>query len=420
MGKADGALDEFRQGWRTVLAAATGVGLGITGLTFYTLGIFIGPLSQEFGWSRTAISSATLLTTATTLFLGPLVGRLVDRIGGRRVGLASLLLLALGLAALSRIGPTLTSFYLTFGGAMVLGAGTLPIVWTRAVNASFTQARGLALGLTLTGTGVCSILAPPFTQWLIATHGWRAAYLGQAALVAALGLLVVGALFQDNPASTRTKAPAPATPVPSAPGATLAEARRTRQFWFLAVGLLFASFAVASLIVHLVPILVGNGLDRGSAVQIASLLGFAIIIGRLGVGSLVDRLPPPAVSAAVMTAAAVGCGLLYLSAGDLALVLPGVLLVGFAAGAEVDLVAFLVGRYFGLRSYGEIYGWQLGFFALGAGLGPMGVGRLYDLTGGYGAGLAACALGFLVGAIALGTLGPSPRAVSAVPCPQAG
>ncbi|TWB45864.1 MFS transporter [Nitrospirillum pindoramense] len=416
-------MEEFRKGWRLVLAAATGVGLGITGLTFYTLGIFIGPLSQEFGWSRTAISGATLLTTATTILLGPVVGRLVDRLGGRRVGMASLFLLALGLVGLSHIGPSLTSFYLAFGCAMVLGAGTLPIVWTRAVNASFDRSRGLALGLTLTGTGVCGILAPPFTQWLVTTHGWRVAYLGQAALVAGLGLAVVGLFFREATGTSAVAASAPA--MPERPSLTLAEARRTRQFWGLGVGLLFASFAVASLIVHLVPMLSGAGVERATAVWYASLLGMAIIVGRLGVGGLVDRLHPPGVAAAVMAAAALGCALLALSGATMpgtnaALVLPAVLLIGFAAGAEVDLVAFLVSRYFGLRSYGEIYGWQLGFFALGAGLGPMGVGRLYDMTGGYGAGLGACAAGFLVGAAALGTLGPVPKVAPPVVCPQAG
>ncbi|MBB6253101.1 MFS transporter [Nitrospirillum iridis] len=411
-------MEEFRKGWRLVLAAATGVGLGITGLTFYTLGIFIGPLSQEFGWSRTAISSATLLTTATTMLLGPVVGRLVDRFGGRRVGMLSLFLLAVGLVGLSRIGPSLASFYLAFGVAMVLGAGTLPIVWTRAVNASFDRSRGLALGLTLTGTGVCGILAPPFTQWLIATQGWRVAYLGQAALVAGLGLAVVGLFFRDAAGTAR----AGRAQLSSGPaGLHLAEARRTRQFWGLGIGLLFASFAVASLIVHLVPMLSGAGIERSTAVWYASVLGIAIIIGRLGVGGLVDRLHPPAVAATVMAAAALGCVLLALPGAGTLLVLPAVLLIGFAAGAEVDLVAFMVSRYFGLRSYGEIYGWQLGFFALGAGLGPMGIGRLYDLTGGYGPGLGACAAGFVVGAVALGTLGPVPKHDGAeAVCPQAG
>ncbi|MDE1149801.1 MAG: MFS transporter [Azospirillaceae bacterium] len=396
---------EFRRGWRLVLAAATGVGLGITGLSFYTLGIFIGPLTQEFGWSRTEIASATLLTTATTLFLGYPVGRLVDRFGGRRVGLTSLLLLALGLAGLSRIGPSLTGFYLSFGAAMVMGAGTLPVVWTRAINTVFDQARGLALGLTLAGTGVCAILAPPFTQWLVANHGWRAAYLGQGALVAVLGLVVVGLLFQEPVAPKATIA----QPVPILPGFSAAQARRTRRFWLLGFGMLVVSFAIAALIVHLVPLLVGGGMARGDAVWFASLLGFAIIIGRLGVGSLVDRFHPPAVAFAVMAAAAFGCGLLALSSGRPGLATAAVVLVGLAAGAEVDLVAFLVSRYFGMREYGAIYGWQLGFFALGAGLGPMTLGRLYDLTGGYGAGLGACALGLALGGLALGALGPMPH-----------
>ncbi|WP_165772291.1 MFS transporter [Niveispirillum lacus] len=395
--------EEFRRGWSLILAAATGVGLGITGLTFYTLGIFIGPLTQEFGWSRTSLASATILTTLTTLFLGPVVGRLADRFGGRTVGLVSLVGLAAGLGGLSLIGADLWSFYLAFGVAMVLGAGTLPIVWTRAVNAGFDNARGLALGLTLTGTGVVAILAPPYTQWLIADHGWRIAYLGQAALVLVIGLPLVWLLFHEVGGVKQ----ATAIPVVRS-GMSAAVARRSRQFWMLGVGFLFASFAVSALIVHLVSILSGGGMERASAVWAASLLGFAIIAGRLGVGVLVDRFYAPAVAFGILAIAAGACFLLMLAGGSLPLALAAVVLIGLAAGAEVDLVAYLASRYFGLRAYGEIYGWQLGFFALGAGLGPMGVGRLYDATGSYTVGLIACAIGFAVGAVLIGLLGRYP------------
>lgn len=409
--EGDGAIimdraEEFRRGWRLVLAAATGVGLGITGLTFYTLGIFIGPLSQEFGWSRTALASATILTTLTTLLLGPVVGRLADRFGGRRVGLVSLVGLAAGLAGMSLIGADLWSFYLAFGIAMVLGAGTLPIVWTRAVNAGFDKARGLALGLTLTGTGVCAILAPPFTQWLIADHGWRTAYLGQAALVLVIGLPVVWMLFHEVGGKG---AAAPGRPKVAQPGFTASQARRTRQFWMLGVGFLFASFAVSALIVHLVSILTGGGLARDVAVWAASLLGFAIIAGRLGIGLLVDRFYAPLVAFGILVVAGIACLLLLVPGGGLPLALLCVVLIGLAAGAEVDLVAYLASRYFGMRAYGEIYGWQLGFFALGAGLGPMGVGRLYDATGSYLVGLLAAAVGFIVGAVLIGLLGRYPE-----------
>jgi MFS family permease len=398
------ANEEFQRGWKLVLAAATGVGLGITGLTFYTLGIFMGPLGQEFGWSRTALSGATLLTTGTTVFLGPLVGRLSDRFGGRNVGLVSLSGLALGLAGMSLIGPNLLSFYLAFGLAMVLGAGTLPVVWTRAINASFDKSRGLALGLTLTGTGVCAILAPPFTQWLIADHGWRAAYIGQAVLVAALGLPIVWLLFRDGAAGPRRIQDKAALQ-----GLSMAASLRTRQFWMLGIGFLLVSFAVAALIVHLVSILAGGGMDRALAVWIASGLGFAIIVGRLGVGFLVDRFHAPYVALGSFIAASIACALLTVVGAPLALSILAVVLIGLAAGAEVDLVAYLASRYFGLKNYGQIYGWQLAFFALGAGLGPITLGKLYDMTGGYSAGLMACIAGFIVGGGLVAALGRFPE-----------
>lgn len=401
-----GKIEEFRQGWPLVLSAAAGVGLGITGLVFYTLGIFIGPLTEEFGWSRTSLASATILTTLTTLFLGPVVGRLADRFGGRKVGLASLAGLTAGLAGLSLIQAELWTFYLAFGIAVVLGAGTLPIVWTRAVNSAFDKARGMALGLALTGSGVVAILAPPYTQWLINDFGWRVAYLGQAAVLLFIGLPLVWLLFHEA-GGTRSKV-ADAAPV-ARPGMRATTARRSRQFWMIGVGFLFASFAVSALIVHLVSILSGGGLNRDSAVWAASLLGFAIIAGRLGIGVLVDRFYAPAVAFGILGIAAGACFLLMTSGGNLPLALLAVVLIGLAAGAEIDLVAYLVSRYFGMRAYGEIYGWQLGFFALGAGLGPMGLGHLHDVTGAYTVGIICCAVGFAVGAVLIGLLGRYPE-----------
>lgn len=394
---------EFRRGWRVVLAAAVGVGVGLSGLPFYTFGTFVKPLSDAFGWSRAEISAGALFLVFGSLMTAPLVGRLADRLGVRRIGLTALAGLAIGFVGLTAIGGSIWNFYLGWLMVALAGAGTSPIVWTRAVTTWFDRSRGLALGLTLLGTGIAGMLGPRFVGLLIAWNGWRAGYLGMAAIVAAGALPIVAALFFERRDHTAGSGAAPV-----AIGLTAREAARTRHFWMLGLGMFLVSLGIGSAIVHLVPLMTDRGFAVSDATALAGLLGGSVVIARIGVGLLVDHFHAPRVALVLLMLPAIACLLLTGDGRATWIAALAAVLFGVAAGAEVDLIAYLTNRYFGFKAYGEIYGWQLAFFGLGAGLGPTLTGRVRDVAGGYEPALYAGAALFVIGALLIGALGPYP------------
>jgi len=385
-----GAGAEFRAGWATVLSAAIGVCLGTTGLGFYAIALFVKPLAAEFGWGRGTASGAALCLQAGIVLTAVPIGRLVDRIGARRIALASLAAFSVALAALALLGPSIPLFYAMWLIVSLAGAGTTPVIWTRAVAARFVAARGIALGLTLMGTGIAAILVPGLLGPIFVAHGWRAGSLAMAAAVALIALPTVALLFRD----------APVQPVVAdRPRAVLG-----RAFGLLAVAFPLIGMIVAGLLVHLVALLTDRGMTGGQAVATASLVGFAVILGRVVVGALVDRIHAPYVAFAFLMLPVASCALL-LGHGP---VVPAVLLIGLAAGAEIDLLAYLVGRYFAFERYGATYGTLLAIFSFGAGLGPVLFGVAFDKTGGYDLALAASAVGMAFAATLIGRLGPYP------------
>lgn len=392
---------EFARGWTIVLACILGVGVGVTGLPFYTFGIFVKPLAADFGWSRGAITTGMLCLNFGGMVTSPFIGKLMDRFGVRTLALTSLVGLAIGFLLLSRTGSSVATFYAGWLALSFLGCATSPLAWTRAVNLNFDKARGLALGLTLLGTGIASILGPPAVQALIARYGWRGAYVGIALFILLVALPIAFAFLREPvPETNRSRAEALI-------GAGYREAVTSRRFLLIGLGIFCVILAQASATVHLVPLLGDRGMSAGQAASIAGLLGVAVIIGRVLVGLLLDRFHAPKVARIFLALPALAL-LLLLSCHDAASAGGAALLLGLAAGAEVDLLAYLVSRYFGMLNYGAIYGTLLSIFTLGAGLGPVLTGLAYDSAKSYDLALAVGTALFLIGAAAIGFLGPYP------------
>ncbi len=206
---------EFARAWPVILAAAVGVGLGTTGLPIYTTGLFILPLHAAFGWSRSATEGALIGLTVGGVLMAPLIGAAADRFGVRRVALASQLGLCLGYLGLAFNGGSLPGYYIGWAVLSVLGAGTSPIVWTKAVASWFEQNRGLALGLTLCGTGLVAIVGPAIIGGLIAAHGWRAGFIALAAAQLLIGWPLTAILLRtrERPAASGVAVPIEGTTV---------------------------------------------------------------------------------------------------------------------------------------------------------------------------------------------------------------
>jgi len=411
------------RGGRVVFSAAIGSGTGLTGMLFYALGVLINPLCDTFGWSRAEVSAAKTILTTSFIVTAPLIGQLVDRVGARRVALVSLPLFALAMLAMTQAGPSLESYYLLLLLLALTGCGTTPLVWTRAVATWFEARRGVALALTLIGPGVMAIFTPVLLDTLIRRYDWRAAFIAMAAF-AGLTLLPVGLYFRENRGDSGERVAATGSGLSPALalGTSVADALRTGRFWQLTFGFTLIGGVVSSLTVHLVPILVDVGLARAGAVRIAGVIGLAVIGGRLLTGFLVDRLPPPWVAAAFLAMPIAGCLLLLTASVSTAHAVAAVICVGLAAGSEVDLLPYLTARYFGLRSYGRIYGLIFVAFYAGAGVGPLWLGHRFDVDGTYARALQLVVPVVAIGAAAIGmlgvTAGPALRISGAARRPQ--
>lgn len=381
------ARQELARGWPIVLAAALAIGVGTMGIGFYSLGLFVRPLEAEYGWSRAAVSGAATFQQFGIFLSAPVVGWIADRWGARPIALASFIATPLALLALSHVGPSVVAWDALWLLVSLAGAGTTPAIWARIVSLRFDAARGLALGLMLMGTGTAAILAPALLGPVFAQSGWRTAVMVMAAATLIIGLpasLMVGTADRPQP-GTRA-------------GGRFEANRQTLMLLIIAFLL---GLIVAGLIVHLVPLLLDRGMAATDAAQVAATVGVAVLAARLIVGYLFDRFHAPYVAALFLLSPVVAALLLW-GGGPVTI---AALMLGLAAGAEVDMLAYFTGRYAALANYGATYGGVLGIFCLGAGLGPMLFGAAYDAMDGYDAALLGSALVLSLVVVLIATLG---------------
>ena len=401
------AKEEFQRGWKVLLASSMGIASGLSGIAFYTFGVFIVPLTEAFDWSRGQVSTAASFLIIGTAFTAPIVGTIIDRYGARLVGLVSTLLVAGGYFALTQLNGSIWVFYAAWLIIALVGGGTTPVVWTRAINIWFDRVRGLALGLTLAGSGLTGIFGPLFVTTVIGAYGWQGGYIGIGALILLIALPVLFFLFREQ-LPEREMDDQATRAAHALTGLTLRESLRTVPFWIIAGGFFLVSGVVAGLLINVVPMLIDRGLTSVEAAQIAGTLGIAVVIGRVGIGYLIDRIRAPLVARLLLGLTAAGCVLLTLKDTPNWVAVISVMSMGLAAAAEVDLVAYLSARYFGLKAYGKIYGWQITTFYLGAAIGPILVGLAYDRFGSYVQVLYTAGTILLLGAIVVGSLGKPP------------
>ena len=373
-------IDEFKAGWGPLLACVLGTACGILSITFYTQGIFAGPVTAEFGWSRGDFFLGFTVMQLLGLVTAPTVGTIVDRVGPRVVGIAGLVGHALMYGVLAMNPGSLALWYLSFAGLAVFAAGTLPVTWTTVINSWFFRNRGLAIGLTMAGTGIAATLAPPYVQFLLNSFGWRGAYFGIGLTALALSLPVVVVLFRLRPAAEAGDARPGAF---TAWGLTRREALRSYRFWALGAALLIITLSLIGMIPNFVPFLLDSQMSPQRAAEIAGVLGIAVICGRLTAGYLVDRIWAPGVAALFFSMPVLALLMLANVETTDSVALAAAFGLGLAAGAELDLLAFLTSRYFGVLHYGAVFGGIYAFFTVGSGLAPLLYARTYDALGTY-------------------------------------
>jgi len=372
---------EFRDGWRIVLSSALGVGLGVSGLLTYNIGLFARDLAQEIALSRTAFGAAFFGSTLAMAAAMPLVGRLIDRFGPRAMAALGSMTLAIGFLALSQV-ESIGAYLLILVLIGLLTATSTPVPYTRAISAAFQHSRGLALGLTQVGIGLAAAILPPLISMVIANHGWRNGFCALSVL-AALG--AVPALLG---------LPGRALLAAQVGNESFAMVRVSRLYHLQYLAFCTMAFAFAGMLSHFVPMLREAGMSVQQAGAFAGLIGLSVIVTRIIVGWLADRIEPAWLGCASCVMCGAGCAILAVSGSAMAPV--GALALGAAMGAEADLIGILTARYFPLSAYSRAYAAQYGGFMVAAGVSPLWMGQLADMTGGYRSALFAAAALLLI------------------------
>ena len=369
--------NEFKRGWAVLLGSFIGLGVGLASMVYYSTGIWIRPWQEEFGWTRAEIGFQQTITVLVMILMAPVAGRLIDRYGIRPVTAISLLGYAAFLLLFPFMDGSLSMLYALSFGYAIFGMGTTGLAFTRAVNAFFVKNRGLALGIALTSGGVMAYAIPRFMTPFVAENGWRAGYVVMF-LIVLVSTPLVYFLLRDEPETDNSEDAAAAQ---TKSGTTFSAAIRTVTFWKVAAIFLFISSAVLGLIPAFIPLLQDAGLTAAEAGGLAAIMGLSVMVGRLLIGFIIDRIFAPYVTAMAFTLVALGCLALGLGGVDYAIF--AAIALGFAVGAEVDLIGYFTARYFGLQHYGAIYGLLYSVFIFGAAISPLYTGYIWDVTGNY-------------------------------------
>jgi MFS family permease len=398
-------------GWWVVLASFVGLSLGSASMGVFGIGVFIRPLEAEFGWSRAQISFAAAIITSTIIVISPLQGYLLDRFGVRRVVLTSIPIFSVTLALLYFQGPDIRLFYLAWIVIMVFGTGFLNGSYNKVAAAWFDRRLGLAVGIVSAGQGAGAAIIPILSQFLIAHFGWRLAYVGLGSVALIVTFTVNLFLLYDRPTDkglTGADGQELALSRTEATGFSVRQCLALRSFWLTAVAFFLLGTMSTGIAIHQVPMLIDRGLSPQRAADMQSLFGLALIVGRIGVGYLMDRIHAPFVAMASLLGPVIGLSVYALGAASGLAALCAVL-IGFGIGAEFDVLGFIIARYFGRKAYGKLYGVLFSVFLFGGGLGAAGLGIVRTKVGTYSPGLWAVAAATLVALLLLGRLGPYTR-----------
>jgi len=370
------------RGWLVVAGAfaVTLVGFG----SAYTFSAFLESLQKDFGASRGSVSLVFSLAGFLYFGLGVLSGPLADRWGSRRLAVAGMVLVGLGLAVAGQ-AQSLAQIYLAYGLGVGLGVGASYVPVLGAVQRWFVRRRGFASGLAVSGIGVGTLVMPPLASLFIQTLGWRHAYLALGGLAVVVGVGM--ALLIENDPRDRGLGPDGDPPQPLAAsagpeGSTVRDAVRSRRFVGLYAACLISSFGLFVPFVHLVPYALDHGVPNASAVLLLGAIGVGSTAGRFFLGGLADRMGRAQTMLLMSTGMALSLLVWAASSG-----FPGLAVFAFFYGAFyggfVALLPALVMDYFGGRNIGAIIGVLYTSVAFGTLVGPAAAGFAFDISRSY-------------------------------------
>jgi MFS family permease len=394
------AAAEWRSHWKLVMAAM--VGASMMSIALLSLGAFIGPLEQSFGWERAEISSGPLLFSIASIFLAPVLGSMIDRWGPRPFALAGTALTGLAFAAFSTVTHSIVHWLALWALFAIAAQLPRPMIWTAAIASAFKESRGLALGIVMCGGSIGSLIAPVAAGNLTALVGWRMAYVIMGLVWGGIAAAVCYFFFHtgriDKPAAAQASADFPVRQTLLSP-----------LFLRLALSTLLANTVLGAFLAHTFPLLTDMGLSRADVAWIVGLTGITSFIGPMTAGWLADRMPGHYVSAGFVSLYIVACGMLLIQTESIVLRIIPVVLINIAGGERAHMNPYLTSRYFGLAAFGRIFGVIASMMAIGVGIGPIIAGFIYDQTHSYNTFLVAAMPTAAVASLLILSLGHYPE-----------
>ncbi len=394
---------DLRRGdWGLVASAVLGVAVSLIAVALIPLSVFLKPLNAAFGWGRGEISFAITVMALSMAGAMPIAGALIDRFGVVRPAICSILAYGAGLAALPMLIDHFGIAGLYAGACWigVTGSASSSVIYVKVLSAAFDRSRGLVLGFAMSGMPLGAAMAPMIAVTLIENGGWAAGFHGLALLPVVIGIpmvLMVGRRARPS----REGAPSVER---GAVGETIGQAVATRSFGTMLVVFLLAAVALHGIQIHLPSLLSDRGLSPQMSVATMSGMFAVSLASRIVCGYLFDRYFAPWVGAICFALSAAGAAMLMFADDGALQIAVAVTFLAIGTGAETDLLALLVSRYYGARAFAQIYGWIFAAFMIGSAIGPYLVGEAFDLTGNYRAALGWSAMGLLLSTILLATL----------------
>jgi len=413
-------------GWWVMLASFIGMVFGTAAVLLFSLGVFIQPLQQEFGWTRAQISVAAAIIVWVSVLTQPIQGILIDRYGVRRVVLPSIPIFTVPLALLYFLPSNILVFYAAWIVVTICGLALWNGSYNKVMAAWFDRKLGLAVGIVSAGQGAGAAIVPALSQALVSHFGWRLAYVGLAAITLVVTLFFNLLFLRDKPADMglvpdgdRVARGSSARPLALDANYTFRQSVRLRTFWIIAAAFFLLGTMSTAIVTHQVPMLIDAGLSSQKAAFVASAFGVSLIVGRLIAGVLLDWIFAPYVMMVTLLGPIAGL-VMYAngSTGDLAFLWSA--LIGFGVGAEFDVLGYLIPRYFGRQAFGKLYGVLLSSFQFGGGIGAAALGVIRTTHGSYTAGLWGIIATTSIALVLFATLGPyaalaSPSAAGEAP-----
>ena len=383
-----------------------------SGAVFYVFGVFYKPLIEAFGWTRSEVAVAISVYLLTLGFSAPLIGRLTDQYGAKIVIWLGALLGGSAFILLSWIS-SLWQFYALYFvlGIAFSACGLVPV--NSAISKWFLKKRGMVTGIVMSGVSLGALIVTPIGGYLVNNYSWRTTYVFLGFFSWILVIPIFLFVMRNSPQELglqpdgNTTAPEQSDKLSqdktaNTTGAsqiawTMKTVIKTLPFWMICLAYFVAFLVIGAILTHQIAFLTDSGMSPTAAAFVLGITGFMGGVGKIAFGYVADKISPNKISALALVLQAFGV-IILIFAQSMTLIWAYVIVFGFAMGGQLALQPLIVSRFFGLHSFGVIYGTVSLAGALGTAIGPIVAGLIFDHFGNYDLAFSLCLIGSLLSA----------------------